>query len=222
VAAPPPAPATPPPTFDRVQRADLAGPRQERRGLGADQQVVVRLAEGQPVVRLELAHLPHRHLVGHAGEDAQRFEIVETDQLDDRAGVQVVAHDHGGLVREQGVDRRHPAPQGRVVDRVVVHQRGQVDQLDRGGQRHRAGVPPAGRLVAEQQDRGPEELALGAQQVGADLGDAREVGGDDAVQLVGHARQLGLDGALDVAQRGGGGGAHARSATSRARARPRP
>src|SRR2546425_7578575 len=42
----------------------------------------------------------------------------------------------------------------RMVHRVVVHQRGEMDQLHHRRERHGAGVVAAGRLVAEQQQRG--------------------------------------------------------------------
>ena len=82
------------------------------------------------VVRQELPHLADRHLVGHPAHHPERLEVVETDQLDHGPGVQVVAHDHRDLVAEQGVDRRHAPAEDRVVHRVVVHQGGQMDQLD--------------------------------------------------------------------------------------------
>ncbi len=202
----------------RPEPAHLGGRREQRCGLGPDEQVVLLLGEQQPVVRQQLAHLPDRHLVGDPRQHAQRLEVVEPDQLDHRARVEVVSHDHGDLVAEERVDRRHPAPQHRMVHRVVVHQRGDVDQLDHRGQRHRPVLVPPGGLVGQQHQRRAEELPAGLQEVGVHLRDEPEVGLDDAPDLVRHPGEALGNRRLEVGQRHRRGrGSHAPPPASRPR-----
>ena len=95
------------------------------------------------------------------------------------AGQQVVAGDDGHQVPETAVDALDVAPDGRLVDDVVVVQRGQVDELDRdpahqvvlGGVAAAAG----GRGQGEQ---GPQPLAAGGDQVGRDLVEEAVAGHD--------------------------------------------
>ena len=143
----------------------------------------------QRLVRQQLPHLADGHLVGHPAQHSQRLEIVQADELDDRARVQVVAHDDRHLVAEQGVDRGHATTKHRVVHRVVVHQGGHVDQLDHGRQRDRPRIARARRLVGQEQQRGPEHLPLHLEQVRVDLGDEPEVGLDDPAQFLRHPLQ---------------------------------
>ena len=185
-----------------AQGAHLARPGEQRGRLGLDQRIVLAFPVRELVVRLQLAHLADRHLVGHAREHPQRRQVLEAHQLHDRAGVEVVPHDHGHLMREQAVDRRHPAAQRRVVHRIVMDQRRQVDELDDSGEGHRARVRGARprRLRAEQQQRRPEQLPFHAQEVFVDFGDDREVRRDEAPQLVHHPIELPGHGPLDVRQ----------------------
>jgi hypothetical protein len=161
------------------ERADLRRAGKERRGLGANEQVVLLLGVAQAIVCQELAHFADRHLVGHPREHPQRLEITEPDQLDDGARIEIVAHDHRHLVTEERVDRRHARGAARMIDRVVVHQGREVDQLHHRGHVHRARVLAPGRVVHQEDDGGPEELALHLQQVRVDVADEREIGGDE-------------------------------------------
>ncbi len=110
-----------------------------------------------------------------------------------------------------------------MVHRVVVHQRGQVDQLDHRGEGRGPRVGVAGGLVGQQQERGPEQLALHLEEVRVDLGDQPEVGLDDAAELVLHPLEPGAQRPLEVGQRDGRSlGAHLpRSAVSRWMRSPR-
>jgi len=159
----------------RRQSPQLRRPGQQRRGLGANEQIVLLFAELQRVVRQQLPHLAHRHLVGHPTQHPQRLELVQANQLDHRARVQVVAHDDRDLVAEQCVDGRHAPAENGVVHRVVVHQGREVDQLDHGGQRGGMRRPGAGRLVGKQHDGGPKQLALHLQQVGVHVADQLKI-----------------------------------------------
>ena len=96
-----------------------------------------------------------------------------------------------------------PRRQHRVVHRVVVHQGGEVDQLHDRGERGGPRIGRAGRLVRQQQQRGPEHLALHLQEVRVHLGDQAEIRLDDAAELGPDLVQPGADRRLDVRERGG-------------------
>ena len=53
------------------------------------------------------------------------------------------------------------------------------------------GSRAAGRLVGQEQERGPEHLALHLEQMRVDLGDQPEIGLDDAAELLLHPLQPG-------------------------------
>jgi hypothetical protein len=107
---------------------------------------------------------------------------------------EVVAEHHRRLVAAEVVDRGALAPQLRLVEHVVVDERGHVDHLDDGGERDvGVGEPPA-RAAAQQQQQRAEHLAAEAADVLHQHVDARQVArqflGEDPVhgaQLVGDA-----------------------------------
>ncbi len=141
-------------------------------------------------MRLQLTHLAHRHLVGDLGDHAERVQIAELHQFDDRAGIQVVPHDDGDLVAERGIEGGLAAAQHRVVDSVVVNQGRQMNQLNGRGERDLAVVQPFHRPGGKQQQRGAEQLATDPQQMGVGIADERKVRPDDADQSVEHLVQL--------------------------------
>jgi hypothetical protein len=65
--------------------------------------------------------------------------VVGLDHHLEGARVQEVADQHAGGVAEGRVGRLAAASQGRLVDDVVVQQRGGVDELDHRGQQVMAG-----------------------------------------------------------------------------------
>ena len=69
------------------------------------------------------------------------------------------------------------AAQRRLVDHVVVQQRGGVDELDDGGQLVALGPVEAQRLGEQQHQRRPHALAAGADDVVRDLVDQRHLRG---------------------------------------------
>ncbi len=199
------------------ERADLARGRQQRGRLGADERLVVVLGERERIVRRELPHLADRHHVRRGGEHAQNLHVAEPDELDHGARVEVVAHDDRHLVREQRVHRRHAPPEHGVIHRVVVHERGEMHELDDGGERRRARLRTLLHFAREEHERGAEHLPLHEQQVAVDLVDERQVGGDDPHELVADATQPVAHERLDVAQRRrpGAAGAHGRAHRTR-------
>ena len=84
-----------------------------------------------------------------------------------------------------------------MVYRIVVHQGGQMNQLDYRRQRNRTGVRLASDLVGKERQRGPEELSAQHRQVGVHLFDLVEVRNDDATEFVDHPFQATRDRSLD-------------------------
>ena len=111
-----------------------------------------------------------------------------------------------------------------MIDRIVVDQGGQVDQLDHGREGDYAPVAASGGLMAQEQQRRPEQLALLPEDVIARSGDDREVGGHDPAQLFSNAVQVRRDGPLHVPQSDPQGRfAHVSAPwPALSRARPRP
>jgi hypothetical protein len=81
---------------------------------------------------------------------------------------------------EQGVDRGTSATHHRVVDRVVVDQRGQVDELSNRREGGRALLGGPIHIAGEEQERRANHLALCEQQMRVDVRDEWIVGGDNA------------------------------------------
>ena len=91
-----------------------------------------------------------------------------------------------------------------MVHRVVVHQGGEVNQLHYRGQRRCPRIAPAGGFLGQEQERGPEHLALHLEQMRVDLGDQTEVGLHDPPKLQLHPLQSGPQAALEIVQTDGG------------------
>ena len=160
------------------QRADAARRRGERRRLAADGREVVLAAAVDLEGRAHLGHLSLAEAAQRVGQ--QRGDLgAEAGGDGGAAGQQVVAGDDGHQVAEAAVDALDVAPDGCLVDDVVVVERGQVDELDRHAAHQvvLGGVPAAagGRGQGQQ---GPQALAAGGDQVGGDLVE-EAVAGDD-------------------------------------------
>ena len=105
----------------------------------------------------------------------------------DAVGVrqQHVAAEHGGVVAPQRVRARAPAPQRRRVEHVVVVERGEVQQLDRGRRVDHAladCLAPADRHRRADDERRPQPLAAGLDPVQRDLGEPPSGVGRDGAQ----------------------------------------
>ena len=160
------------------QRADAARGRGERRRLAADGREVVLAAAGDLEGR---AHLGHLALAQPAQRVGQQLGDVGAEAGGDggAAGQQVVAGDDGDQVPETAVHALDVAPDRRLVDDVVVVERGQVDELHR----HPAHQVVLGGVAAApggrgQRQQGPQPLAAGGDQVGRHLVE-EAVTGDD-------------------------------------------
>ncbi len=77
-----------------------------------------------------LAHLAGADVHDRVGEYRDHLGGLAPCGLLVGLGEVVVADNDGGLIAQRRGHRRPPAPRGRAVDDVVVHERGCVDQLD--------------------------------------------------------------------------------------------
>ena len=91
-------------------------------------------------------------------------------------GEVVVADDDRGVGADRLVDGGDAAAGARVVDEVVVHQRGGVDELDAHGQVEGVVAVGVAERGAEQDQRRPQPLAAGADDVLHGVGHRAEVG----------------------------------------------
>src|SRR3989338_240904 len=83
---------------------------------------------------VDLLELTDRHHPADRKERAQDAVIVEERKDAERPGEEIVAEEDGSHLAPALLDRSFAAPQFRLVDRVVLDESGQVQELDRGGQ----------------------------------------------------------------------------------------
>ena len=76
-----------------------------------------------------------------------------------------------------------------MVHRIVVHQRGDVDQLDHRREGDNARIARPRGLVRQEQQGGPEHLSLHLEKMRVHLGDQAKVRLDDAAELLLHLVQ---------------------------------
>ena len=148
------------------ERADPARRRGERGGLAADGGEVVVAAAADLEGGAHLGHLALAQTTQGVGE--QRGHLGAQARRDGGAARQEVVAGHDGhQIPEATVDALHVAPDRRLVDHVVVVQRGQVHELDRDGSHQvvLGGVALSRRGAGEREQR-PEPLAAGRDQVG--------------------------------------------------------
>ena len=188
------------------KRADLAHRTEQRRGFRANQPVVVVLAERERIERRELPQLAERHRARRRGEHPQRIEIAEPSQFRHRTRIQMVAEDHRDFMREQRIHCRHAATHHRMVHRVVVNQRREMDQFAHRGERDGVRARRFVERAREERERRPKQLPAHAHEVAAHLAHERVIlARDDPPHFVRHPSQRRADGRLDVLKRRGDG-----------------
>ena len=96
-----------------------------------------------------MIRFPHRH--GRACQRLHDRAVVVAHEQGEGLRVQVVAHEHGGVVTPLRVGRGLTAPERRLVDHVVVNERRRVQKLDAAGEADGARAPVAGQTRGEQQ-----------------------------------------------------------------------
>ncbi|MCY1230227.1 hypothetical protein D9M72_426330 [compost metagenome] len=184
----------------------------------------------------QLQHFAFRDHVGRFGQDLHDAHVVCIQHHLEGARIQEVAHQHAGGVAEGFVGGGAAAAQGRFVDHVVVQQGRGVDELHHGRQVEALFARVAERACHEQQQRRPQPLAAGRDDVLRNLADQRnasiEALGDHTVDfdhVAGNQVQHGgggggvgggnwqSEGAGRCEDEGGPGGRNARIIGSRAR-----
>src|SRR5438093_13228750 len=83
--------------------------------------------------------------------------------------------------------RRVPAPQTRAVDQVVVHERGEMDELD-GNTGDDGSVST--RRSGEVDEERPQPLASGGERLDPDVGHDTTIGADGVLETVLELRQV--------------------------------
>jgi len=133
----------------------------------------------------QLQHLAHGDGVGRVGHHALDAQVVERHHHLERAGVEVVAHQHARLVAEDVVRGVAAAPHFGAVHHVVVEQGGRVDELDDGGRLDVVVARVAAGTGGQQHAQRAQPLATAADDVLGNLVDqhhvAREALDDDLV-----------------------------------------
>ena len=120
---------------------------------------------------------------------------------------------------EQRVDGRQPASKHGVIDGVVVHERGEMHQLDDSGQCDSARLRPPVDGARQERERRTEHLATHLQQMPAHFANQRQVVGGDVVHLADNVLEALLDRGLYVAQRPSDRGPHSREGAAHRAAR---
>ena len=126
-------------------------------------------AEVDDAVLGELIQLAFDHAQRDVAQQADDVERVLREGHRHRLDVEEVAGEHRDVVAPLRVHGLPPAPHIRIVDDVVVHQRGGVNELDHRRVQHRARAGVAAQPRAHQQHRRAHALAAALQQVVADL-----------------------------------------------------
>ena len=127
----------------------------------------------------EIDHAILRQLVDLAFNHPQRDVAQHTDDVErvlrerhgHRLDVEEVAGEHRDVVPPARVHGLPAAAHIRIVDDVVVNERGRVDELHDRGIQHGTGAGVAAQARGHQQHRRPHALAAALLDVGADLGD---------------------------------------------------
>ena len=169
-------------------RAELGGSFEQLGRLVADHLHVAGFVHVGVVHVQQLQHFAFGDDVGRFRQNFHDAHLADADHHLERARVQEVADQHARGVAEQGVGGLAAAPQIGFVHHVVVQQGGRMDELDHRGQFMPVPRGFAQRAGHQQQQRGPQPLAAGADDVLGDLIDQHHVGRqtvpDDAIDLL--------------------------------------
>ncbi len=121
--------------------ADLRAAAEEVRGLPADDVEVLVLGDVGVAVLGQLVQLAFDHPERDVAQQPHDVERVVRERQRHRLDVEVVAEEDRDVVAPPRVHRQPAAAQLRVVDDVVVDERGRVDELDDRGVEARRGRP---------------------------------------------------------------------------------
>jgi hypothetical protein len=145
--------------------AHLGGAGEEGGRLAEDAALVL-VATLVEVVGVEhLAQLAVADLAESGGEDRDDAGVLGGGGEHRRAGEEEVAEEDDGARAEDGVEGWFATAEGGAVDRVVVHERGGVEQFDAGGGGdQRFEVIGVGAARQEEEERA-QPLAAGANEI---------------------------------------------------------
>ena len=180
--------------------ADPHAGREKVGGLAPDDVDVVALPHGEIAVALDLEQLALDHPQRHVREQAQDAQVVLREGHRHRLRVEEVAEEHGDVVAPARVHGEPAAAQVRVVDDVVVNERGGMDELDDGRVEDRAVALVACQTGGHQQHGGTNPLAAARLDVLPDLGDELHLRLDVADELAVHLLEVGADRLEDLRQ----------------------
>ena len=166
-----------------------------RNDLKVNALIVVRLLPVLDLHDFRLAHLHRRR--GQGGRDVRMADAAEEIKS---FCEEVVPQQHGNLVSPLHVDGGDAPTHFRLIDDVVVDQRGDVDELHRLRQPEPRFPGAAPGLRRQTHQRRPDHLASRAQHMPHQLADKRVFGDQLLFQLSMEPRQLVLDRRVDRGQ----------------------
>ncbi len=163
--------------------ADARAATEQVRRLAADDVEVLVLADHHLALLRELIQLAFDHPQRDVAELPHDVEPVGRQRQAHRLDVEVVAQQNGDVAAPPRMHRRLPAAPLRVVDDVVVHQGGGVDELDDRGVEDGELARVARQTRCHQQHGRPNALAPAVLDVSPDLRDEVDLRFDVPVEL---------------------------------------
>ena len=151
--------------------ADAGAAGKQVRRLALDDLEVLRFGQVDVAVLRQLIDLAFDDPQRHVTEQADDREIVLRERQRHRLQIQEVAEQHRDVIAPARVHGFAPAPQLRLVDDVVVNQRGRVNELEDGGVEHRALARVAGHASGHQQNGRADPLPAAVPDVVTDRRD---------------------------------------------------
>ncbi len=144
-------------------------------------------------IHAELNEFPLHHFARDVDEDVEDFELSLGERQVEGGHVKPVPHRGLWFVAPLRVDGRSPAPHFGVVDDIVMHQRGGVNQFDDGTEPIGDFTPVAACLCGQKQEGRPDPLAPAVVHVFADAVNQMDIGSRMAGQFLLHQHQVIFD-----------------------------
>ena len=155
-----------------------------------------------------LQQLAFHHLLGQVNERVQHTEVALLHGDFEGLHVQPIAGQHAHGVAPLGVGGRAAAADLGLVNDVVMHQRGGMDDLHHRTQLDGAAPRVAKQLSGEQQQRRTNALAAAGAQILANIGDGAHRRHRVSPELALNGGQIFAQQLEDLFARYGGSGAH--------------
>ena len=180
--------------------ADLCAAAEEIRGLAPDDLEVLVFGDVDVASLGKLVQLALNHPERDVAQQSYDVERILGERHRHRLDIEVVAEQDRDVVAPAGVHREPPAPQLRVVDDVVVHERSCVNELDDRRVENGAIARVAGQPRRHQQHGGAHALAAARLDVLADLWDQLHARLDVAEELPLDRAEIGANGLEDLGE----------------------